>query len=167
MTKRRKAPEITDEEEALITAAALSDPDSPPLTDEQLATMRPVSEGRPHLIERHHPERRVRGPQKAPTKRSVTIRLSESVLEHFKAGGRGWQTRIDDVLVEHVEKAQRKRRPNPNDLIAKVATAKSGEFVSHGNDAFPSKGRTVVIDGNTGQIQGPAKAKRRRKRDAG
>lgn len=29
---------------------------------------------------------------------STTIRLSPEVLEHFKAGGPGWQTRIDDAL---------------------------------------------------------------------
>jgi uncharacterized protein (DUF4415 family) len=34
----------TDEEDAQITAAALSDPDCPPLTDDQLARMRPASE---------------------------------------------------------------------------------------------------------------------------
>ncbi|MBF0168462.1 MAG: BrnA antitoxin family protein [Alphaproteobacteria bacterium] len=39
-----------------------------------------------------------RGPQKTPTKQSVNIRLSQEVLEHFKATGPGWQTRIDNAL---------------------------------------------------------------------
>lgn len=39
-----------------------------------------------------------RGPQKAPTKKMVSLRLSPEVIEHFKAGGRGWQTRIDGAL---------------------------------------------------------------------
>lgn len=39
-----------------------------------------------------------RGKQVAPTKRLVTLRLSASVLEHFKAAGPGWQTRIDETL---------------------------------------------------------------------
>ena len=40
----------------------------------------------------------VRGPQKAPTKEQINIRLSQNVLEAFRASGAGWQTRIDDAL---------------------------------------------------------------------
>lgn len=39
-----------------------------------------------------------RGPQKAPTKQSVTIRLDREVVEFFKRDGKGWQSRINDVL---------------------------------------------------------------------
>jgi uncharacterized protein (DUF4415 family) len=39
-----------------------------------------------------------RGPQKAPTKQMVSIRLSPDVLEHFRSTGPGWQTRIDETL---------------------------------------------------------------------
>ena len=42
----------------------------------------------------------VRGPQKAPTKTRVSIRLSPEVVSAFKAGGRGWQSRIDAALKE-------------------------------------------------------------------
>ena len=34
---------------------------------------------------------------------STTIRLSQEVLDHFKAAGRGWQTRIDAALREWIE----------------------------------------------------------------
>jgi hypothetical protein len=34
----------SDEEDAILTVAAMSDEDNPPLTDEQLAQMRPASE---------------------------------------------------------------------------------------------------------------------------
>jgi uncharacterized protein (DUF4415 family) len=44
------------------------------------------------------PKTRVRGPQKTPTKRAVSLRLSGEVVDHFKAGGPGWQTRIDKAL---------------------------------------------------------------------
>ena len=33
---------------------------------------------------------------------STTIRLSPDVIDHFKAGGRGWQTRINDALLEWI-----------------------------------------------------------------
>ena len=41
--------------------------------------------------------RRGRPPVARP-KVSTTIRLSQDVIDHFKAGGRGWQTRIDEAL---------------------------------------------------------------------
>lgn len=41
---------------------------------------------------------RVRGLQKAATKRAVSIRLSAEVVDHFRAAGPGWQTRIDQAL---------------------------------------------------------------------
>jgi uncharacterized protein (DUF4415 family) len=42
----------------------------------------------------------VRGPQKAPTKERITIRLSREVVEQFRASGEGWQTRVDSALRE-------------------------------------------------------------------
>lgn len=39
-----------------------------------------------------------RGPQKAPTKERVTIRLSPDVVDTFRATGDGWQTRINEAL---------------------------------------------------------------------
>jgi uncharacterized protein (DUF4415 family) len=45
-----------------------------------------------------------RGPQKAPTKKLVSLRLSSEVIEHFKAGGPGWQTRIDGALLDSIRK---------------------------------------------------------------
>jgi uncharacterized protein (DUF4415 family) len=45
-----------------------------------------------------------RGPQKAPTKKLVSLRLSPEVIEHFKASGRGWQTRIDGALMDAIKK---------------------------------------------------------------
>jgi uncharacterized protein (DUF4415 family) len=45
-----------------------------------------------------------RGPQKAPTKTLVSLRLSPEVIDHFKATGRGWQTRIDSTLIESIKR---------------------------------------------------------------
>ena len=49
------------------------------------------------------PVRRGRPPLERP-KVSTTIRLSPDVIDHFKAGGRGWQTRIDLALREWIGK---------------------------------------------------------------
>lgn len=43
-----------------------------------------------------------RGMQKAPTKERITIRVSSEVTEYFRSTGKGWQTRLDDVLKEYV-----------------------------------------------------------------
>ena len=45
-----------------------------------------------------------RGPQQAPTKQLVSVRFSPEVLQYFKATGAGWQTRMNDVLMEWVNK---------------------------------------------------------------
>jgi uncharacterized protein (DUF4415 family) len=42
--------------------------------------------------------RRARGPQKAPVKERITIRLSPEVVASFRATGEGWQTRLDAAL---------------------------------------------------------------------
>lgn len=51
-----------------------------------------------------------RGPQKAPKKVPVSIRLSPIVLTHFRDQGPGWQARIDAVLTRIV---QSEKRPPP------------------------------------------------------
>ena len=40
----------------------------------------------------------VRGPQKAPTKERITIRLSPDVVSSFRSSGPGWQGRMDEAL---------------------------------------------------------------------
>jgi uncharacterized protein (DUF4415 family) len=44
--------------------------------------------------------RRGRGAQVAPTKTRITIRLSQNVVDSFRATGEGWQTRMDAALQE-------------------------------------------------------------------
>lgn len=41
---------------------------------------------------------RLRGPQRAPTKQQVTLRLDREVVAKFRATGRGWQARINEAL---------------------------------------------------------------------
>ena len=41
---------------------------------------------------------RTRGPQKAPTKERITIRLSPEVVQPFRDTGEGWQSRLDAAL---------------------------------------------------------------------
>lgn len=87
-----------------------------PLTDEELAQFRPLREVMPpefvEMVLAHQAEqaklgkvRPPRGKQIAPTKEAVNIRLSPEVLKAFRATGKGWQTRINDVLLKYVQTA--------------------------------------------------------------
>ena len=41
-------------------------------------------------------------PKLVNTKKSTTIRLDAEVLDYFKSQGKGWQTRINDILQKYV-----------------------------------------------------------------
>ncbi|MBF0625922.1 MAG: BrnA antitoxin family protein [Magnetococcales bacterium] len=74
----------TLEEDAVITAAALSDPDATPCTDAEWEAVKPtLKRGRPLA---------------AVAKERITIRLSPEVVQTFRASGKGWQTRVDTAL---------------------------------------------------------------------
>ncbi len=42
------------------------------------------------------------GKQKKLIKQAVSIRLSPEVVDYFKGTGKGWQTRMDEVLKDYV-----------------------------------------------------------------
>lgn len=42
--------------------------------------------------------RPARGPQKAPTKRAISLRIDADVLERYRATGPGWQGRMNEAL---------------------------------------------------------------------
>ena len=94
---RRFLDERSTDEDAALIAAAESDPDNPPLTDDQFRRMRPAHEVRPELVARQL--RRERGrPKSDMTKQQVTLRLDRDVLEKFRSTGEGWQSRINAAL---------------------------------------------------------------------
>lgn len=57
------------------------------------------------IISQNHVElkNKLGRPKQHTTKQSTTIRLDTKIIEHFKAGGKGWQTRINDALLKLVE----------------------------------------------------------------
>jgi uncharacterized protein (DUF4415 family) len=69
--------------------------DNPKLTGAQLSKAKPFAKALPELAASI---RRGRGPNKAPTKKLVSLRLSGQVIEKYKASGPGWQSRIDQDL---------------------------------------------------------------------
>lgn len=80
-------------------------PSRKPLTDsrgevrelktEDMKRFRPVAEAASPTLAR---KLGVRGPQRAPTKERISIRLSPEVVHTFRATGDGWQTRVDAAL---------------------------------------------------------------------
>ena len=93
MSKHRSKDIVEDDDEPVL------DHENPEWTKEDFANAKSIFEipelaeladlvrkgGRPQLPERYR-------------KRRVTMMLDPDVLEHFKAGGRGWQTRINAAL---------------------------------------------------------------------
>lgn len=74
------------------------DEDTPELTKESLARARTLNE---ILSERGLPP--IGRPRAEVTKTPVNLRLDPEIVEHFKADGPGWQTRINAVLSDHVK----------------------------------------------------------------
>ena len=86
----------TAEENRKIVSAAKQDPDAKPLTASQLKAMVPLKS--------------VRGRPKSENKKLlVSVRYSPEVLTYFKSTGEGWQSRMDGVLREYVEKQSARR----------------------------------------------------------
>jgi len=75
--------------------------DNPELTKTDFARAKPFAEAFPDLAASI---RKGRGPNRAPTKKLVSLRLSPEVIEHFKATGDGWQSRIDETLRKVVKR---------------------------------------------------------------
>lgn len=69
--------DMTPGEDAAITADALADPDNPPADDLMRRRGRPLLDN---------------------PKQPVKLRLDADVVDAFKAGGPGWQTRMNDAL---------------------------------------------------------------------
>ena len=92
MTNKRKACTKSDLEEVL---------DHPEWTEKDIARAKPFGAMFPELAASY---RRTRGPQKSPTKAAVSLRLDRRIIDHFRATGAGWQTRLNDVLLEVIGK---------------------------------------------------------------
>ena len=86
-------------EQVAIDAGIAADPDTFELDDDWFERARPATEVDPELVAH---SRRTRGRQQSPTKERVTIRLDSDLTAHFRAGGRGWQTRLNETLRQAV-----------------------------------------------------------------
>jgi uncharacterized protein (DUF4415 family) len=73
--------------------------DSPPLTSEMIARMRPSRERMaPELFEGLVRAFNERQAQEAAEREDVTLSLERDVVQHFKAGGGDWRARMSAAL---------------------------------------------------------------------
>ncbi len=80
--------------ETAINAGIAADPVWGP-EELDMSNARPMTEALPDLVQHY---RRTRGKQKIQTKTQTTIRLDTDLVDHFRADGKGWQTRLNDTL---------------------------------------------------------------------
>lgn len=95
MTKRSKKLGLvmpTAAEDAAIAAGIAADPDTMEINAEMAARMQPL--------------RRPGRPKVEQPKVPVTMRVDADVLEAIKASGTGWQTRVNAVLREAVQRGK-------------------------------------------------------------
>ncbi len=92
---------------AALPEPDLTDPDNPRWTPEDFARSK-GPDSLPAEILQAFPRTvaRLRGPGRKPRKLQQTLRLDPDVLAYFKAGGRLWQSRINSVLREAMERGR-------------------------------------------------------------
>lgn len=87
----------------------LIDDENPEWTAEDFARACPANEILPQIFGTKiaHEMLKPRGrPRAEHPKERINIRLSHEVIEHFKATGDGWQTRIDSALRQFITEHQ-------------------------------------------------------------
>jgi uncharacterized protein (DUF4415 family) len=89
----RKVRVPTAAEERAINAGIARDPDTYVLGEEEFKQLRPALRGRP---------------KSAVHKIAVKVRLDPHIVAHFRAAGRGWQTRLNAALAAHVKREERR-----------------------------------------------------------
>lgn len=80
----------SDEEDARIRAGIAADPDTHEVSDAEFALMK----------------RRVGRPAVAEVRPMLSMRVDPDILERLRASGKGWQTRVNNLLREAVEQGR-------------------------------------------------------------
>lgn len=116
-------------------------------------------------------------------KEKVTLRLSPEVLAHFRAQGEGWQTRIDQLLLDHIRFAMVPKEDMSVDRQGKRSKTadyrRQGELIGAGDGIVSmeievaddsGRRRLLRIDPKTGrfvQLNSPNKRTEKRPARAG
>ena len=109
VSTRKKLPGTPADWEAIIAAAPGKDRALTAEDDKKMANAVVVKGGGYGAVHAAR-QRGERGPQVAPTKQLVSVRYSPEVLQYFKATGAGWQTRMNEALLEWITKQSVRNR---------------------------------------------------------
>lgn len=103
MKDGRKVYSPTDEEDAILTAAAMSDEDNPPWTDEMFANAVPY----PVYMAQREKIKSGRPLVNGIAKKPVTLRIDVDLVAQLRASGKGWQTRLNAQIREWINPSNR------------------------------------------------------------
>lgn len=82
--------------EVAIQRGIAADADNPEWNEADFAAARPARDVVPGIVAAM--EKRRRGPRRAPTRVQISVRLDRDLVETLRAGGDGWQGRVNEVL---------------------------------------------------------------------
>jgi len=94
---------MTDADDMVIRRGVELDPDAAEVTAEEMSQFRPAAEMLPKIFGQEAAEQLIRRrgrPALPVTKVAIKVRYDEDVINAFKAGGDGWQTRMNGALRE-------------------------------------------------------------------
>jgi uncharacterized protein (DUF4415 family) len=102
------------------------DAESPELTEKDFRRARPALEVLPKdVVEAIRRYRGQRGPQKAPVKEMISLRVDRDVVAAYRSTGPGWQARANEALRAYATKAGLKRQSRKTRRVAsRTVTAK-------------------------------------------
>jgi uncharacterized protein (DUF4415 family) len=99
----------TPEEDAEINRGIAADPDTFDTSDPKYAHFtKPDEKLKARVLEIVRRYRGQRGPQKNPTKNLISIRLDADVLQFFRKSGRGWQSKLNEILRREMDRLEKK-----------------------------------------------------------
>ena len=96
----------TPEEEALIAQGIAEDPDNPEWTGADFASAKPASEVLPAMFGEKVAQQMLKPvgrPKVKHPKKQVSIRLSDETVAYFRSLGKGWQTKVSEVLKQYMD----------------------------------------------------------------
>jgi uncharacterized protein (DUF4415 family) len=101
----------SEQEEAELNAQIAADPEDEELGEDFFKNARPVAESDPAFLAAWQKAKRegtleirpIGRPKLSNPKKQVTLRLDDEVLTYFRAGGKGWQTRLNAALQEYIQ----------------------------------------------------------------
>lgn len=105
--------------------ASRPDAENPEWTAEEIRQARPLMEMLPkETVEAIRRYRGQRGPQRAPTKELISLRVDRDVVAAYRASGPGWQVRANDALRAYAKGARLGRTRRGRERARRPVTGK-------------------------------------------